>query len=400
MTIASRPVLSFDHHNPGLARNPYDFYASVRDEPIFWSPLYGGFWVFTDYESVRRIATDDATFLSGRTGPMQGGVAIPAISPVASIPIEVDSPDAERLRKILMADLAPRAVEQRAPAIRAMVGETIDSFIAAGRCDLMRDLAIPVPARTIMHWLGLDQSRWQEFVTVVHTMLHSGADIERIGPATAQIAAWVSEAMTQRRRSGHRDDLISKLMQSLPDEETSAYAFTLIVAGLDTTSAAIGNALVQIDRHANLRARLLDDPDVLPQLVEEILRHDAPLQMLARTAARDVEIGGHLVAAGDRLLVCWAAANRDPAIFPDPDVIVPDRTGNRHLAFGVGLHRCLGSNIARSTMRIALEEILRRMPDFRLTDLPVTRYPDAAFIYSPVALPAEFAPRAPRAPFR
>ncbi|SNQ50195.1 Putative cytochrome P450 140 (fragment) [Frankia canadensis] len=133
---------------------------------------------------------------------------------------------------------------------------------------------------------------------------------------------------------------------------------------------------------------------MLPFAVEEFLRYEAPLQLLARTAARDGEVGGVPIAKGARLLVGWAAANRDPAVFPDPAAIDADRPGNRHLAFGVGLHRCLGSNVACSTIRITLEEVLRRLPDFQLVG-EVERYPDAALIYSPLALPATFTPGSP-----
>ncbi|SNQ52260.1 Cytochrome P450 family protein [Frankia canadensis] len=396
-TSASAPTIAFDHHDPVFARDPYEFYASVRERPVFWSPLHGGFWLVTGYDEVRQVAIDDATFLSGHVEPGVGGVSIPTLSPVPSVPIEVDNPDAERLRKVLLADLAPRAVERRAPAIREMVTRAIDGFVESGRCDLMNDLAKPVPAQMIMHWLGLDDTRWAEFVDTVHQMLHSAGDLERVLPAVTRISEWITEAMAERRTDGFRDDLISKLMQSLSDDEAASYTFTLIVAGLDTTSAAIGNALVQIDRRPELRARLLAEPAVLPFAVEEFLRYDAPLQLLARTAARDVEVGGVRIAKGDRLLVGWAAANRDPDVFPDPSAIDADRGSNRHLAFGVGLHRCLGSNVARSTMRIVLEELLRRLPDFQLVG-EVERYPDAALIYSPLALPATFTAGSPSAP--
>jgi cytochrome P450 len=391
LTTDTEPVtIPFDHHDPAFARDPYEFYASVRETPVFWSPLYGGFWVVTDYESVRQVSADDKTFLSARTGYQQGGVGIPTLSPTASLPIEVDNPDAERLRKVLLADMAPRAVERRAPAITAMTVEAIDDFIEAGTCDLMRDLAVPVPARMIMHWLGLDDTRCTEFVGTVHTMLHSAAAPDTVGPAVARIEGWVSEAMQDRAANGYRDDLVSKVVQALSAEEAAGYIFTLIVAGLDTTSAGIGNALVQIDRQPGLRARLLDDPAALPRTVEEFLRYDAPVQLLARTASRDVELGGVPIRAGDRLLISWAAANRDRDMFPDPGKVDPDRSANRHLAFGVGLHRCLGSNIARSTTRIVLREVLTRLPDFRITSTTIERYPDAGFVHSPLTLPATF----------
>jgi cytochrome P450 len=392
MTTSTVDTIAFDHHDPVFAQDPYEFYASVRERPVFWSPLYGGFWVVTDYESVRRVATEDATFLSGYVSPGHGGVSIPTLSPVPSLPIEVDSPDAERFRQVLLRDMAPRAVERREPAVRKMAVAAIDSFIEVGTSDLMRDLAIPVPARMIMHWLGLDDERWAEFVAAVHSMLHSAGDVEKVMPAVIQIDAWIAEAMSERTANGYREDLISKLMESLTADEAARYTFTLIVAGLDTTSAAIGNALVQIAQRPDLRGRLRAEPGALRPAIEELLRFESPLQMLARTASRDVSLGGARIAKGDRLLISWAGANRDPGVFPHPDTLDPDRLANRHMAFGVGLHRCLGSNIARSTVRIVLEEVLRRLPDYQLIDQTVERYPDAALIYSPVSLPASFTP--------
>ena len=392
MTTVTANSMAFDHHDPAFAQDPYEFYASVREQPVFWSPLYGGFWVVTDYESVRRVATEDTTFLSGYVSPEHGGVSIPTLSPVPSLPIEVDSPDAERFRQVLLRDMAPRAVESREPAVRQMAVAAIDNFIEVGTCDLMRDLAIPVPARMIMHWLGLDDERWEEFVAAVHSMLHSAGDVDKVMPAVLQIDGWIADAMAERSTNGFREDLISKLMQSLTSDEAARYTFTLIVAGLDTTSAAIGNALAQIDRCPDLRDRLRAEPAVLRPAVEELLRFESPLQMLARTASRDVKLGDAHIAKGDRLLISWAAANRDPDVFPNPDTLNPDRPANRHMAFGVGLHRCLGSNIARSTLRIVLEEVLRRLPDYQLVDQKIERYPDAALIYSPVSLPASFTP--------
>jgi cytochrome P450 len=169
----------------------------------------------------------------------------------------------------------------------------------------------------------------------------------------------------------------------------------LVVAGLDTTSAGLGNALAFLGRRPDLRRRLVEDPSWLPSAVEESLRYESPVTAMARTAARGVELGGEQIKQGDRLLLMWSAANRDGAEFPDADEFVVERQPNRHVAFGVGVHRCMGSNIARSIMCIALGEVLARMPDYRIVGTGnVQRFADASFVYAPTTLPVEYTPNA------
>jgi cytochrome P450 len=387
MTDAAR---NFDHHSAEFARDPYAFYSSQRGRPVARSDEWGGFWVVTGYAEVHRAAQDDATFLSACPD-----IKIPSNTAHGrSIPIETDAPDTQRYRRILQTEMAPAAVAKLEPAILARTTELIDAVIEDGHCDLVGALAVPLPARTMLSWIGLDEREWRTCVGWVHALLHGGLghQQERLDEVYAGIMGMLGAAVAERRDGGLRDDLLSKLVAAgLDDDQLLNYGWTLVVAGLDTTSAGLANALALLDRRPDLRRRLLDNPSLLPSAVEEFLRYESPVTAMARTAAHDVELGGRHIAQGDRLLLMWPAANRDSREFPAPDDVVLDRQPNRHLAFGVGIHRCMGSNIARSIMRIALGEVLARMPDYRVVGgSNVQRFPDASFVYAPTTLPVEF----------
>jgi cytochrome P450 len=324
---------------------------------------------------------------------VSGGLAPP--EPGAhSIPIETDAPDAQRYRRILQQDMAPAGVKALEPAIHRRVTELIDDVIESGRCDLVDVFTVPLPARTMMAWIGFDERDWRDYVSWVHGVIHHGLDHENLATVLGNIASATTDAIEDRRRYGLRDDLLSKLLAAdLSDEEIHNYAFTLVVAGLDTTSAGLANSLVLLDRRRDLRQRLIPEPELMTGAIEEFLRYESPVVQMARTAATDIELGGEQIKAGDRLILVWPAANRDPAEFTDPEEVVIDRQPNRHMAFGVGLHRCMGSNIARSLMRIGLSEVLRRIPDYRIVDpddLP--RFADLAFVNPPTSMPVEFTP--------
>jgi cytochrome P450 len=204
-----------------------------------------------------------------------------------------------------------------------------------------------------------------------------------------------------RRANGMRDDIISALLvgqldgKPLPDDQVIAYLFTLDGGGIFTTTAALGNALIRMHHNHALRDTLLARPALIPNAVEEFLRIDAPVQAVARTLSHDVELNGCPMKAGDRALLVWAAANHDPNVFEDPELVKFERDPNHHMAFGMGLHRCIGSHLARSMFRIMLETVLSRTPDFELTGDPEEhRYDDPGMIYGLHHLTARFTPAA------
>jgi cytochrome P450 len=213
----------------------------------------------------------------------------------------------------------------------------------------------------------------------------------------AQVAEVIRTAIAARRQTP-RDDMISYLVRSEAfGEPVSDYAaFEMIMltlqGGLDTTGSAISNALLHLDHDRDHRRRLIDDPSLLPDAVEEMLRFEAPQMALARTAKRDVTIGDRQIRAGDRLLLVWGSGNRDEDVFPDADRVVLDRSPNRHMTFGLGAHRCLGSTLARRQIFVALRAVLQRMPDYEVDHDRVVRAETIGVTYGTFALPARFPP--------
>ena len=215
--------------------------------------------------------------------------------------------------------------------------------------------------------------------------------------AGASMLNELAEEMDKRRDRPADADLFSRIVhgeldgEPLDEVQISMYGMLMMLGGMDTTSGLTGNALLQLCEHPELRQQLIDDPSLLTSATEEFLRHDTPTLGLGRTTTRDVEIGGCVIPEGEKVLLMWAAANRDPAIFENPDEIDFSRENRKHLSFGVGAHRCLGSNLAREMFKVMLEEMLRRLPDFDLAGEPV-RYEDAAEVYGLSSLPIRFTP--------
>jgi len=396
MTEKDDVTVDFDHHSSAISVDPYATWTALRSKcPVTWTKAYDGFWILTDFATVSQASRDDETFISGPPG-----VGIPSYGIDAQIPLETDAPMTQKYRRILQRQFSPAAAAEAEPVIRQIADELVDAFIERGECDFITELATPTPARFILRILGFDENRWKEFTDWVHCIVHNvTVDPESALLAGAAIYGAILELMEERRSGGFRDDIVSELMQSeldgapLDEDVIANYTLLLLFGGLDTTSSALGNALVRLDRQPELRRRLLDRPDLMPQAVEELLRIDAPVQALARTVARETELAGCPMKAGDRALLSWAAANRDPVAFEQPDVVDFERAENRHVTFGVGLHRCLGSNYGRSMFRIMLETVLARMPDYRLVGEPDEhRFEDIGVVWGHTHLPARFTP--------
>lgn len=398
MSEASRDdvTVDFDHHSPAISVDPYPTWEALRGKcPVTWTDAHDGFWILTGFGCVSQASRDDDTFLSGPPG-----VGIPSYGIDAQIPLETDAPMTQKYRRVLQTRFSPVAATAAEPVIRRIADDLVDAFIERGECDFITDLATPTPARFILRLLGFDESRWSEFVHWVHCIVHDVTnDPESALNGATSLYGAILELLEERRTTGLRDDVVSELLRAeidgapLDDDVITNYTMLLILGGLDTTSASLGNALVRLDRQPELRKRLLAQPELVPQAVEEFLRIDSPVQALARTVARDIEVCGQELKAGDRALLVWAAANRDPAEFPRPDVVDFERAVNRHVTFGVGLHRCLGSNYGRSIFRIMLETVLARTPDYHLVGDPDQyRYEDIGVVWAHAHLPARFTP--------
>lgn len=400
MSIANDRIMTdFDHHSSDLAPDPFPTYAKLRENcPVAYSDQWGGFWVVTGHDEVTTVAKDDDTFCSGQ------GVSLPTIGQARPLlPIESDAPRYQVYRRALDPLFSPKAAERFEDDIRGIVTELIDTFIERGSADLITELAQIVPARTTLRLLGLEEEAWPWYLERIHIGVHESArDLDASVEALIEVYVAIAAGLEERYDSGEPGpDVLSRLAyfehegERFSEEEVLDICLLLLFGGLDTTASLIGRALLHLGRNHHDRDRLVADPTRVPLAIAEYLRFETPVQALARTCTRDTVLGGQHISAGEKVWVVWASANRDATAFTDPDVIDIDRNPNRHLAFGVGLHRCLGSNLGRSMGRIAVEEVLARMPDFSIPeDVELPRFHDSSVVYGLLSLPAVFTPGA------
>jgi cytochrome P450 len=261
--------------------------------------------------------------------------------------------------------------------ISAASDALIDKFIENGHCDLASDFASLLPSITIAELLGVPEHEQSQFRTWT-TFLLDVRDRARTVAVAKEFRAYCFE-LVQRRRANPGDDLTTHLVQSkidgrpLSDSELLGFLLAIITGGIETTASAIGNSLLFLGHNPEVRGRLAMDPSALRDAVEELLRYDSPVQVTRRTVMRDVEVAGKQMKLGDDVIVLWGAANRDSDEFENGDSFVEGRTSNRHLAFGSGAHRCLGSHLARIEISIAIQRVLDRLGDYQIEDQDVER---------------------------
>ena len=395
-----RPVDSgFDHHSPAVAANPHAIFDEMRTKcPVAYSSQYDGFWSFLNYQSVFTASCDDDLFNSYPT------VGIPGHGlPYPLLPIESDPPATKPLRDISIKQFSLRSAERLRPHARRMATAMVDEFIERGECDIISELATPLPARVILHRLGFDESRYLQWVDWVHTLVHDRTHDENAAAvAGMELFAELNKHLEERRATGLGDDPFDNILRGevdgepLTDIEIVMYTFLVIFGGMDTTSGPTGNTLEQLMLHPEFRQALIEHPEILRPATEEFLRHSSPTLGLARTVSRDAEFCGQQLKVGDRAILMWAAANHDPAVFTNPHQVDLTRDARRHLAFGVGIHRCLGAHIARMMFQEMISEILERLPDFEFNATP-DRFGDAGDVYAVRHMPITFTP-GPRLP--
>ncbi len=382
-----------DHHSARFREHNYEIMTDLQSRcPVAKSSAWGGYWLVTSYAAVFDACRDSDLFSNHMSK------AIPALPIETSfIPIDIDPPMLQKYRKLLLPYLSPKEAEQREPALRRTATELIDAFIESGEADLAEQLFTPLPARWTLQLLDFDESRWPDWIDWLHSLIHDRAYApERSAQSAANIYGTIAQEIAQRRL--HRGKgVLSDLMEAeidgakLSDEELAGIVVLLLLGGMDTTAGLTGNAFLRIDADPALRRRLLEDPAVLESATEEFLRHDTPVQGLTRVVTRDAEFHGRQLKKGDRVMLMFAAANRDPSAFECPHDIDLDRGTNRHMAFALGVHRCLGSNFARAMFRVMITELLRRLPDVHVA-APIERLADAGDVYAVKHLPVRFTP--------
>ncbi|QSE88157.1 cytochrome P450 [Rhodococcus pseudokoreensis] len=366
-------LTDFDHHSPDFAERPFRVLEELRNEaPIAWSTAHGGFWVVTDHEHVVDGLADYATF-SSSSGP-----AIPD-NPFGTrhIPVAMDPPVHSVYRKVLNDWYSKANITARTPQIEEMVRGIVSGLAERGSWDFVADLANVSPGAVTLGILGWNTERRLELLDVMTQALRNQASTDP--DAIEQNAAgnrWIREQILTEaddRRATPRDDLMTVLAtqpiadgRPLTDEELCDCVVLLLLAGFHTTSGAFTALMTHLERHPDDKVRLQQDRDLIPNAIEEIIRIYSPATAHARKVTADTEFGGVRMREGDWTLFVNMAANHDPAAFSDPEAVDLDRNRAKSVAFGWGVHRCLGLHLARLILRVEVEAVFDLLPGYRI----------------------------------
>ncbi|HXR58687.1 MAG TPA: cytochrome P450 [Burkholderiales bacterium] len=367
-TPVSDWATDFDHRDPRWVEDPFPIWDDLRARcPVAHSKRFeDGAYFASRYDDVREIAYDSEHFSSRRVIVRERKV-----QPQPSPPITSDPPEHTPARKVLLPPFTPQAIARLEPHTRAICRELLDRIEAAKTCDAAVDYAQHIPVRVIAHMLGVPEDDGDRFRHWIHLVLEVGIGDESVILPTVKEMNDYFQAEIEKRRAQPGEDLISYLLNARIDGQPLSPAHVvgslrlLLIAGIDTTWSAIGASLWHLATHPEDRRRLAADEALLPTAIEEFLRAYAPVTM-AREVAKETTVGGCTFHEKSQVLLSFPAANRDPAMFPDAGRVRIDRAENRHAAFGLGRHRCLGSNLARMEMTVAIREWLARFPEFRL----------------------------------
>lgn len=342
-----------------------------RGEKVVRVDYGGGIWLAAGYDTVLDVLTDDSAFASRHdlpngSSPFVGVMAPP--TPIRAVPIEVDPPAFRGYRRLLARRFSSSALANLMPTVEKCTQWCIDRRIATGRIDLFHDLAKLVPAMVTLKLIGLPMSNAEEIANAVH---RRGEDRFALSKNWAVFTQLVFETMRARKQHPE-DDLISYLLDAQIDDrrvsemELLELCFTMVIGGMSTTAKLTLGALTYLGIHTDERARIIDGSVDLEVAMEEFLRYYSPVPVLCRTATRDVVLSGQEIQRGVRLGVGFAAANRDPSVFEDPDHLNLHREPNQHLAFGHGIHYCVGATLGKTEALVMVRHVLERIPDYQI----------------------------------
>ena len=374
----SDPFTDYNIFDRDYILDPFPVLDDIRESqcPIAHTERWGGSWLPTRYNDVVAMAQEFETFTSRQilvTPPPPGQVES-AYAAVAAPPISSDPPEHHWHRRLILPFFAPQAIAKYESVTRDWCNQLIDGFIDRGQADAAADYAQQIPVRVIATMLGVPTDMSDTFTGWVRGVLETGLTDPKVRlESRLAILDYFKQQIDDRKANPRENDLITTLLdsevdgQKVPEEYVHGVCNLMLVAGVDTTWSAIGASMWHLAQHPEHRRQLRDNPDLWPTAVEELLRAYAPVTM-ARIVDHDTEFQGCPMKAGDRVLMAFPAANRDPRMFENPDQVILDREHNRHVAFGSGIHRCAGSNLARLELRSALQTWLERIPEFHLVD--------------------------------
>jgi cytochrome P450 len=384
----------FEPRSAGSWRDPFGMYAELRDRDPVHHVDDGDYWVLSRHADVFAAARDTETFSSAQGltftyGEMEK-LGIADTPPM----VMLDPPDHTAFRRLVARGFTPRHVAEIEPEVRAFVVDRVDRLVSAGGGDVIAELFKPLPSMVVAHYLGVppeDRARfdgWTEAIVAANAVGDPLAATE----AVADLFVYFAD-LVERRRSDPGDDTISHLVAAAPDADpvdvisVLGFAFTMVTGGNDTVTGLLGGTAVLLTDRPDQRRLLIDDPTLIPDAVDELLRLTAPVQGLARTTTREVELHGRVIPEGRKVLLLYAAANRDPRAYGDDaedlDVL---RRPQKYLTFSYGAHFCLGASAAKLQARIAIEELLARMPRFAV-DAAAGEYAPGHFVRRHQRLP-------------
>ncbi len=378
-----------------MRRNPYPVYDQLRSSsPVFHVPPPFDAWLIFDYEGVKRALNDHDAFSSRVPAPRNWFIFF-------------DPPQHTKLRALISRAFTPRVVANLEPRIRELARQLLDQTIERGEMDLAADFSVPLPMKVIAEMIGIPAADWPRFKCWNDGILKlsyasSGGEVavaavSEFDAVTAEMNIYLTDMIAQRR-AAPKDDLLTRLVEAevdseqLTQEEILGFFQLLVVAGQETTTNLNNNAILCLIENPDQLARLRAAPDLLPTAIEEVLRYRSPLQWMMRTPRRDVEVHGQVIPAGQLVLPMIGSANRDPRQFRDAGRFDIARDPNPHIAFGHGIHSCLGAPLARLEARMALSHLLERVKGFALASTEPWEPRQALHVHGPARLPIRFEP--------
>jgi cholest-4-en-3-one 26-monooxygenase len=387
---------------------PHDQFDRLRAEaPVHWHPEPGdtGFWALTKHADVRAASHDSETFSSELGGTFIPTADEEALASLRLTILNMDPPKHHRYRKLVSKGFTPRMIRMLVEEIERRAAVVIDNVCEKGEVEFVEEIAAQVPVQMICEMIGLEPELWPRMFEVSNLLIGSRDDPDyiddpTIGPNAAAEVYFLCDQVAADRRANPRDDIMTALVQAeidgerLDDAELNLFFITLIVAGNETTRNLINHSMLALIEHPDQAQRLRDDPSLWDTAVDEMLRWGSSIHNFRRTLTKDTTMRGVDMAAGDKVVLYYASANRDEDVFADPHRFDVGRTPNDHVTFGGGgVHYCLGASLARAEIKATMRQLVERLPDLELAGEPNRLHSD--FVNGIKTMPVRFTPTKP-----